>query len=153
MPTVFRSMPYRRILATLLACIGLHASAETLRVEQAYVRGLPPGQTTTAAFMTLVNQGDKDVVIDGGASPLAERVEIHAHRHDGGMMRMEQVPSITVKSGGQFVLAPGQYHLMLIGLQHTPREGEQVPLRLLSGDDTVLDIELPVRSVLNEHRH
>ena len=47
-----------------------------------------------------------------------------------GMTTMQPVSSITVPAGGKAVLAPGGFHIMLIGLRHDLKAGEAVPLRL-----------------------
>jgi copper(I)-binding protein len=85
------------------------------------------------------------------SSKSAQRVEIHAHRHNNGMMSMEQVDAITVPAGGEFVFAPGDHHIMLIGLIKPISEGDQVDLSLSADNGEVIKLLLPVRSVLNEH--
>ncbi len=139
----------KRLLAILLLSLSWPALAE-LTIEEGYVRGLPPGQPNTAAFMRLVNSGDQDVVITGAASNGAKLAEVHSHKHHNGMMSMEQVDQITVPANGEFVLAPGKYHLMLINLTKPLREGDEVLIRLLNGEVELTRATLPVRSVLNE---
>lgn len=143
----------------LPACLSVYVSAwvpcvagEVL-VERGFVRAMPPGAPNTAAFMRLVNTGTEAVVIDGGATEAAERVEIHVHAHSNGMMSMHQVPEITVPGNGEFVLKPGEYHLMLMNLVTPLKEGDTVLLELQSGDSTVVRTQLPVRSVMKEHHH
>ena len=101
------------LLAIALLVFVLPAQAE-LTIEDGYVRGLPPGQPVTAAFMRLVNSSEQDVVITAAATNAAETAEVHSHKHHNGMMSMAKVDQITVPAKGEFVLAPGQYHLMLI---------------------------------------
>ena len=139
----------KRLVVVMLLVTPFTALAE-LSIQQGYVRGLPPGQPTTAAFMRLVNTGDKDIVVTGAASSDARTAEIHSHKHHHGMMSMEKVDQVVVPANGEFVLAPGQYHLMLINLTAPLREGDQVQIRLLNGDAELTSAILPVRSVLNE---
>ncbi|MFA7553957.1 MAG: copper chaperone PCu(A)C [Spongiibacteraceae bacterium] len=136
----------------LLVFLPLAARADVL-VEEGYVRGLPPGQPTTAAFMRLVNKGDAAVTINAAKSDSAERVEFHVHKHQNGMMRMEQVNNVVIPAGGEFVLVPGGYHLMLIGLHKPLREGDDVDIELYTEKLETIQLRLPVRSVLNEHQH
>ena len=143
---------YLMLFGFILSMCSPLASAE-VSLRDGYVRGMPPGHPVTAAFMRLVNNGDEDVVIDGGSSDMAERVEFHTHVHRDGMMSMQQMPAITVPAHGEFVLEPGHNHLMLIDLKSTLREGDSVKLKLLSGNKEVVSAELPVRSVMNEHQH
>ena len=139
----------KRFVVVMLLVTPFPALAE-LSIQQGYVRGLPPGQPTTAAFMRLVNTGDEDIVVTGAASSGARTAEIHSHKHHHGMMSMEKVDRVVIPANGEFVLASGQYHLMLINLTKPLREGDQVQIRLLNGDAELTSAILPVRSVLNE---
>ncbi len=136
------------LLAALALLSGL-ARAELL-VEEGYVRGLPPGQTVTAAFMTLRNSGPDDLVLTSGRSAASEKVEFHQHSHDNGMMRMRQLQQLVVPAGGELSLAPGGLHLMLIGLQQVLQEGDTVVIDLCAATGGCNSFELPVISVLNE---
>ncbi len=136
-------------IALVLLLLPTLVRAELL-VEDGFVRGLPPGQSVTAAFMTLKNPGTVDLVLTEGRSPVAEKVEFHQHSHEGGMMRMRQVPQLLVPAGGELTLAPGDLHLMLIGLQQVLQEGDTVSIELCAAVEGCKSIELPVISVLNE---
>ena len=141
----------------VVALVGLLSIAPwlaaELQVDDGYVRGLPPGQVVTAAFMTLRNDAEQAVSIVSASSDSAEQTEIHAHVHNNGMMRMEKVDSITVPAKGRFVLAPGEHHLMLINLSKPLKQGDQVTIALSLGDGSIQTVQLPVISVLNEHHH
>ena len=141
-------MIIRLLLVALLFGGGL-ARAE-LEVVDGYVRGLPPGQTVTAAFMTLRNSGEEDVVLTQARSPVAETLEFHAHEHVDGMMRMRQLEELRVPAGAAITLAPGGLHLMLIGLQRPLQEGDLVTIELCSAAGDCTSPELAVISVLNE---
>lgn len=146
-------MGYIRLgLVCVLSVYSLLSQAD-VTIEEGYVRGMPPGHPVTAAFMRLVNSGDKDVIIDSGSASVAKVVEFHTHINRDGKMSMQQMPSITVPAGGEFVLEPGKHHLMLIDLTQALREGDTVTVTLSSGNEAVVSAELPVRSVLNEHQH
>lgn len=148
----------RLIFGRLLAVVGLLLLASPawtqLAIEDGYVRGLPPGQPVTAAFMRLVNNSEQPITIIAAASTSAERAEIHAHRHHNGMMSMQRVDDgIVVPAKGDFVLLPGKYHLMLINLHRTLAEGDWVDIELSVENGETVTARLPVRSVLNEHKH
>ena len=140
----------KRLFVIILLIAPLPALAE-LSIQQGYIRALPPSQPTTAAFMRLVNTGDKDVVITGAAASGAKTAEIHSHKHHNGMMSMVKVDRAVVPANGELVMAPGQYHLMLINLTKPLREGDQMRIQLFNGDVELVSAILPVRSVLNKH--
>lgn len=124
-----------------------------LEVQQGFVRGLPPTQTTTAAFFRLVNPGDEAWTITAVYSEAAATVEIHEHVHEGGMMRMQQRDSLTVAPASELEFKPGGLHLMLMGLTRPLQEGEEVTLCFENDRGEVISVALPVVSVVNEHRH
>jgi len=144
----------KAILVVGIAALLLSAmSSAELKIEDGFVRGLPPGQPTTAAFMRLVNSGDSDVSIVDASSDSAERTEIHAHYHRDGMMSMQRVDGIVVPAQSEFVLEPGDHHLMLINLSKPLSESDRVFIEFELASGEKISATLPVRSVLNEHRH
>lgn len=133
-----------------IATLGAQLAQAQLMVVDGYVRGLPPGQSVTAAFMTLRNPGDQEWVVTRAGTAVADKVEFHQHSHEGGMMRMRQVPALHIPAGGELQLAPGHMHLMLIGLRQVLNEGDTVVIELCSESSECQSIELAVVSVLNE---
>lgn len=144
---------FSRVVVLLALLLVTPWSAADLQVVDGYVRGLPPGQTVTAAFMTLSNDGAQAISVISVESDSAALAEIHAHVHSQGMMRMEKVSSITVPANGHFILAPGEHHLMLIDLHKPLLPTELVSITLSLSDGSTQTLQLPVISVLNEHHH
>lgn len=134
-------------LALLTLSAGLHAE---LVVDDAWVRGLPPGVANTAAYMTLRNAGSEDVVLTGAVSPIAGSVQLHDTMDHGGMLHMTHVDTLTIPAGGTVKLATGGLHLMLMELAATPAPGTDVELTLQFADGSSQALRLPVRSVLDE---
>jgi copper(I)-binding protein len=120
-------------------------------VENGYVRGLPPGQTVTAAFMRLLNHSDEAMTLVAGSSNRSKNIEIHTTRHHEGMMHMEKVASVVIPAGGEFEFVSGKYHLMLVDLIRPLSDGEMVDISLSFSNGSELAVRLPVRSVLTEH--
>ena len=143
----------RRWFAVMLACLGLCGAPSLLAqlsVSDAYVRGLPPGQSVTSAYLSLHNAGEEPLRVLQVSTPLAESIEFHRHSHDEGVMRMRRQDSLLVPAGGVLQLVPGQLHLMIFGLQRTLRDGELIPLRLCGEGFSCLDVQVPVVGVLRE---
>ena len=136
-------------IATLLPQLILADELDTLRVDDGYVRGLPPGVANTAAYMTLRNDSAADLTLTGAETDVAESVSIHATVHEDGLMKMKHQMSLSIPAGGAVVLESGGLHLMLMGLKNS-RLGAQVEMQLrFSGGDTKT-VLLPVISVLDE---
>lgn len=137
-----------RLLLTLLAsgltALAAPAFAADLSVSHPFVRAVPPSQKVTGAFMTIKNAGSADHKLVGVASPAAATVELHTHINDNGVMKMRPVKEIEIKAGGEAVLKPGGYHIMLIDLKQPLKEGEQVPVTLKFDDGSTLQVDAPV---------
>ena len=115
-----------------------------MSVENPYVREVPPGQITSASFLTIKNASDKEVALIKATSDVAKNVELHEHVHKDGMMQMRQVPKIVIPANGETILKPGGYHIMLIGLTRKIKAGDMVDINLEfdNGDKTAIKAEV-----------
>ncbi|MES2625508.1 MAG: copper chaperone PCu(A)C [Pseudomonadota bacterium] len=132
-----------------ITCLNSAAFAE-LVVEDAYVRGLPPGVDNTSAYMTLRNTGDVALELTGASSPIAGSAMFHTTMNHDGMLHMQHVMSVNIPAHGEVVLESGGLHLMLTELKQNPVAGTTVTLTLQFADGSSHEISLPVRSVLDE---
>ena len=122
----------KKLLATLIAA-GLvsTASAAGVHVEDGWARSTVEGMKMGGAFMKIHNDEAKQDFLVGGSSPVADRVEVHTHVNDNGVMRMREVKGgIPLEAKGVTELKPGSYHVMFMGLKKTLKEGEKVPVTL-----------------------
>ena len=133
------------LAALLVLPVAVTAADSNLVVSDAYVRLMPPGTTTSLAFMSISNRSGSDRRLLQAASPVARTVELHTHIDDHGVMRMRQVAAIDIPAGGRAELRSGGYHVMLIGLRQPLQEGERVPLTLRFDDGSTQKLEVPVR--------
>lgn len=143
----------QKYIAFCVLPLAMAACGEGVTVSDAYIRGLPPGQTVTAAFMTLTNNAGHACRLVGASSPIASKAELHAHFHENGRMSMRPVDELVVEAGESVSLKPGGYHLMLFGLQGQLKEGDKYGLTLLFKGCPELELKVPVRSVLHENHH
>ncbi len=123
-------------------------AADSLTVENPFVRAIPPGQPNSAAFMTLVNTSDSDHSVKSAASPVAATVELHTHTNNNGVMEMRQVPQIDVPAKGRTELKPGGLHVMLIGLQQELKVGETAAITLTFDDGSTTTVKAPIQEVM-----
>ena len=106
------------------------AEGGVLSIRQAWARPVILMNRPGAAYFTMQNEsGVADKLIKASSS-LAERIELHVHRHEGGIMRMEQVTDIPVPAHESTMVKPGGYHLMLFGLKKKLAVGDELPLTL-----------------------
>ncbi len=141
--------PLSVLVSTFALVVGLQAPAlaETIEVQDAYVRAVPPGQSNSAAFMRITNHDDKERALLAGASDKAEVVELHTHGMKDGMMQMRQLEQIDLPAGETVTLEPGGLHVMLIGLAETLAPGDQVELTLGFDDGAEQTLSLPVKRI------
>lgn len=132
----------------LLAGVTLPARAE-MTITQPWVRASVPGQRTTAAFMQLT--AAQDSALRAVRTPRAASVELHRTEQVRGMMSMRPVARLALPAGQRVDIAPGGYHLMLLGLKQPLRIGEHVPLTVeiedAHGQRTALTVDAPVLAI------
>jgi copper(I)-binding protein len=84
------------------------------------------------------------------SSPVADMVEIHEMKMDGGVMKMRAVEALPLPAGQPVVLKPGSYHVMLMGLKAPIKAGDSVPLTLtVEGEDkqrTTVEVKAEARA-------
>ena len=136
-------------------CLSAVASAQTVAVKDAWVRGTVPAQKVTGAFMEI--SGKSAVRLLRVDSPIAASVEIHNMTMQNGVMKMFQVDGIDVPAGKTVKLAPGGYHVMLMGLKQQMKPGERVPLKLTfelaDKKRESLELSVEVRDIAGNRSH
>jgi copper(I)-binding protein len=105
----------------------LHAQ---VHIEKPWARATAPGAKVAGGYMIIRNQGAAADRLVGASSPAAARVEMHVHVHEGGVMKMRQVPGYDVPAKGAFELKPGGAHLMFVEIKRPFKEGEKLPVKL-----------------------
>ncbi|SCY81632.1 copper chaperone PCu(A)C [Paracoccus tibetensis] len=126
--------------ATLLPLAGLAAD---LTVEDAYLRSANP--MTGAAFMRIDNPGEAACMLTAVTSDVAERIELHTHEEEDGVMRMRRIEGgIAIPAGSAVQLDRGGDHVMLLGLTRSLADGDRVAFQLDLGDCGTQEVEAVV---------
>lgn len=136
----------KTVLAATAALWALPALADgTITVSDAYARFMP-GSMAGAAFMTIENTGDSDDRLVDAAAEVAEKVELHTHKHGSdGTMQMVHVPEgFAIPAHGTHVLERGADHVMFMGLKEMPADGATVHLTLTFEKAGAIELDLPV---------
>jgi len=142
----------------LLFLYAVPAYAQSVIVKEAWIRGTVRGQSATGAFMELT--GKSAVRLVSAESPAAKTVEVHSMRMEEGVMKMSPVKGVDVPAGKTVKLAPGGYHVMMMGLEKPLSAGERVPLKLMfeladkKRETVELSVEVrDIRGKPAEHSH
>ena len=104
------------------------SAAAEVTVKDAWVRGTVPAQKATGAFLTLTSTVEAKLV--SAKTPIGERAEIHKTENHGGMMHMGEVESVPLPARQEVKLAPGGYHVMILGLKKPVTAEQKVPITL-----------------------
>jgi len=114
--------------ALLLAGCGAEEAAPEIAVQGAWARPAVEGQSTSAAYFTVVNTGGADRLVSVSSS--AAGAALHSMTMDGGIMRMRPLEALDIPANSSVELKPGGTHVMLIDVKSPLAAGDAVPLRL-----------------------
>lgn len=135
---------YSLALALSAALMSTSALAAPV-VKNAWIPEQPPGAMANAVFMVIDNPDDHMVALDKASAPGFREVQLHKSIEKNGMHRMIMQKQIDVPAHGETKLAPGGYHIMLIGPKKRLTAGEKLPLTLHFTDGSQQTIDVPVR--------
>lgn len=102
--------------------------ASAVRIEQPWARASIGITRPAAAYLTIMNEGEKALEIIGFETPVARRVEPHRTISESGVMRMRPAGTLSIPAGDTLVLEPGGLHLMLMELLEPLEQGGSFPL-------------------------
>ena len=111
-----------------LSCIV--GGVENMFVEQPHAFPTAAVQKNGAVFMTIKNESGQEMKIVGARSEVAEKVELHTHMMDGGIMMMRPVEQYVIQAGKEISLEPMGHHIMLLGLKQPLAAGQGFVLYL-----------------------
>jgi periplasmic copper chaperone A len=129
----------------LLLAAGPAFAAGPLGVSDAWIRAMPAG-IPSGGYFTLRNNGAKDVVLTGAATPACGSLMLHKSENKGGMSSMHHVDEVDVPAGGSVAFAPGGYHLMCMDAGPAIKPGSNVPVTLTFKDGGKLTAPFQVRN-------
>lgn len=123
----------RNTLAAGLLLLGAQGAiaheykAGSLEIEHPWVRMTPPGAKVGGGYMTIDNHGTAPDRLIAVTAEAADHVEIHQMAEKDGVATMRMVEGgVEVPANGKLALAPGGYHLMMMGLKQPLKQGERV---------------------------
>ncbi len=136
------------ILALLSVSLwGLHEQG--LVVENAYIKQTPPNARSSAIFLTIRNDSDKDVSLLGAQTNLSKTAELHAHRNKDGKMMMVKVPSIEIKAHSSTELKPGGLHIMVFDIKNQVDEKTLTDLTLYFDNNQSIELKnIPSKAII-----
>lgn len=145
------------IRAALFAALALLVStplraddvkAGDLVISQAWSRATPGSAKVGGGYLTITNNGSAADRLVSATSDVADKVELHEMSMSNGVMSMRPVDGgLAIEPGKSVSLAPGGFHLMLLGLKAPLLQGKQVPLTLTFAKAGSVKVSLDVLGV------
>ena len=150
-------LPIRTLIVCVLSlCSALVVAKEpTVALSDVWIRALPPTQSVTAAYAAITNKGAAPINLIGADIEGVGRVEMHTTREVEGLVRMEQLTTLTIEPGKTRALAPGGAHFMLFDLAAMPKAGDsqRMCLQFKAGGEVCTDAAVRRNAEENPHEH
>ena len=128
-----------------------------LEIGRPWTRATAPTAPSGGGFLTVTNKGATPDRLIAVRSPAAQQVQIHEMKMDGNVMRMRELEKgLEIPAGGKVTLAPGGFHLMLMGLKAPLLKDTRVPVTLVFEKAGSIDVEFVVTAMggpAPDHRH
>ncbi len=130
-------------VAALAALIAFPAFAhDGVHINNPYARVIGGVGASGAVFFEIENHQDEEDRLLSAASDVADKVELHTHKEEGGVMKMMHVPEgFAVPALGFHHLARGGDHVMLMGLKSELKNGDVIDLTLTFEQAGKVDVQ------------
>jgi len=132
----------------LLGTAAASADCKDLDVKNAWSPATAPVVNVGAVYFDLTNTTGHAVTLTGGSTAVARTVELHKHEMKNGMTGMHHMQAIKLAGGQQLQFQPGNYHVMLIGLQHPLKTEQSFSLSLQCADGSQRQIKVLVHEMM-----
>ncbi len=123
---------------------------DAIAVQGAFIIKPPAGRDVARGGLRISVNGD-DMRLVAAETSAADRVELHTHEMDAGVMRMRQVDGFAIPDGGERILEAGGDHLMLFGFDPSLVPGDSTEMTLTletaSGDVETITITAAIRDL------
>lgn len=143
-------MALARILVTLSILlfshlINAHSNEDkTITFSTPWIRLLPPTVMHTAAYVTIDNSSNKPDTLLNVTSTVVNSLSVHQTKNVDGMMKMLSADNLQIPAHGKIALAPGGYHIMLMGLESSLVENQEITMTFEFKNAGEIDVIFPV---------
>ena len=124
-------------------------SGEGIEISNARINPPLPGQTTGVAFFRLENHGGDDQLLSVSAA-VSDRVELHTHIEEDGIMKMRRLDGIDLPHGEGVDLQPGSYHVMMFNTEMSLGDEVVLTLDFEKADDLTVVAPIVMRGEMTQ---
>lgn len=122
-------------------------AASAVDVRSGWARASAGRAVNGAAYLVIVNSGNRNDRLVAASSDVAERTEIHDHVDDDGVMRMIRLDRVDLPAGKTVDFRPGGRHVMLLNLHEPLRAGSRFEVELSFASGVRKRAEIVVRPI------
>jgi copper(I)-binding protein len=126
---------------------GGSAGSSDVVAEEGEVDTRPESGATGAVFMKLLNRGGQADSLVSAETDVATKVELHKTTMTDGVMKMSPVKSIEIPARGEVILKPGDFHIMLMGLNKDLNVGDRFGVKLNFEKSGPLELDVTVQEM------
>ena len=135
----------RILLWLIVSLFALSAHADDrLSIDNPHSFPLLRSGGAGAIYLTIHNHSDTPLTLISASTPVAQRVELHTHTMEGGVMQMGRIDSVTIDPASAQAFEAGGLHLMVFGITQSLKAGEHFPLTLTFDDGTAHEVDVQV---------
>jgi copper(I)-binding protein len=140
----------RILLLPALLMLTAAGDVPQFQIDHPWARASAGATKTGAAYLTITDNGAPDRLI-GLSTPVAQTAELHESMAEMGTMKMRPLPGLALVPGKPVTLAPGGYHVMLVGLKAPLKQGDNFPLTLQFEHAAPLTVTVAVEAIGATH--
>ncbi|MCJ8141999.1 copper chaperone PCu(A)C [Ancylobacter sp. A5.8] len=119
-----------------------------IEIGHPWARMTPAGAKVGGGYVGIHNEGKEPDTLVSASAEVADHVEIHEMAVTDGVMKMRMLSEgLPIPAGGEVKLAPGGYHLMLMGLKQPLKEGESFKGTLTFAKAGTVDVVFKVEGM------
>lgn len=140
------------LLATATAAQAHDYTLGALKIGHPWARATAATAPAGGGFLVVTNTGTTPDRLISARSPAAGLVQIHEMKMEGTVMRMRELEKgLEIPAGATVTLAPGGFHLMMMGLKEPLAQGTKVPLTLVFEKAGKIEVDLAVEGMGAAH--
>jgi periplasmic copper chaperone A len=153
--SVFTVKGLFRFICSATLFLSACTAEKGITVHDAWMRPTAQGENGAVYFVLQNNSREQDELIDV-SSDLTDSVEMHKSSMLEGtdVMQMDRVTSVTLDAGSEVAFAPGELHVMLVGVKNELRSGDVVEITLHFRNHADIPVNVSVVEFApDEHSH
>ena len=130
-----------------------------LKFESGWIRVTSSGHPMTAGYITISNNGSKDVVLTSVSSSIAKMVELHETTFHNNVMKMRELKNgIKIPANGIIHLKPKGLHMMFKGVKSKIKEAKKYKVKFTFINGSGVEVfmsgkKIGAKATTGKHKH